>query len=184
MELSSRMMDGSISYDPKDRLEPVLCGCGDQRPGKIDFEGIPILEGCSQKQLQSITRIARILDASAGTVLVRRGEPGDEFFLILDGTVSVEVSPEKSVPLGPGSFFGEMSLLDGGTRSATVISETPVRLLVIKRENFSVLCREVPDLTQTLSATLSRRLRQAEQRPETSGWCVGQAVRGAPTFSR
>jgi CRP-like cAMP-binding protein len=169
MELSSRMMDGSISYDLKDRLEPVLCGSGHQQPGTIDFEGIPILEGCSEKQLQSITRIARILDAAAGTVLVRRGEPGDEFFLILDGTVSVEVSPEKSVPLGPGSFFGEMSLLDGGTRSATVVSETPVRLLVIHRENFSVLCREVPDLTQVLSVTLSRRLRQAEQPADRVG---------------
>ena len=184
MELLSRMMDGSISYDPQDRLEPVPSGAGDRQANKIDFEGIPMLEGCSKKQLRSIARIARVLHTEAGTVLVRRGEPGEEFFLILDGTVSVHVSSEKSVPLGPGAFFGEMSLLDGGTRSATVVSETPVRLLVIKRENFSVLCREVPDLTQTLSATLSRRLRQAEQRPETSGWCVGQAVRGAPTFSR
>lgn len=171
MELLSRMMDGSISYDHKDRPEPVLCGSGHQA-GKIDFEKIPILEGCSQKQLRSIARIARVLDAAAGTVLIRRGEPGDEFFLILDGTVSVEVSPERSVPLGPGTFFGEMSLLDGGTRSATVVSETPVRLLVIHRENFSVLCREVPDLTQTLSVTLSRRLRQAE---EPTGFMGGAA---------
>ncbi|MGH9365151.1 MAG: Crp/Fnr family transcriptional regulator [Thermoanaerobaculia bacterium] len=169
MELLSRMMDGSISYDPRDRLEPVLSGFGDRAADKINFEEIPILEGCSQTQLRSIARIARVLDAAAGTVLVRRGEPGDEFFLILDGTLTVEVSRERSVPLGPGAFFGEMSLLDGGTRSATVVSETPVRLLVINRENFSVLCREVPDLTQILSATLSRRLRQAEQRTERVG---------------
>ncbi|HEX9419894.1 MAG TPA: cyclic nucleotide-binding domain-containing protein, partial [Methylomirabilota bacterium] len=99
MELISRMMDGSISYDPKDRLEPVLSGAGDGQAEKIDFEGIPMLEGCSKKQLRSIARIARVLYTGAGTVLVRRGEPGEEFFLILDGTVSVHVSSEKSVPL-------------------------------------------------------------------------------------
>jgi voltage-gated potassium channel len=169
MELLSRMMDGSISYDPRDRLEPVPSGAGDRQADKIDFEGIPMLEGCSKKQLRSIARISRVLYTGAGTALVRRGEPGEEFFLILDGTVSVHVSSEKSVPLGPGAFFGEMSLLDGGTRSATVVSETPVRLLVIKRENFSVLCREVPDLTELLSVTLSRRLRQAEQPADRVG---------------
>jgi CRP-like cAMP-binding protein len=167
MELVSRMMDGSISYDPQDRLEPVLSESGDQQADKIDLEEVPILEGCSQRQLRSVARIARVLDAPAGTVLVRRGEPGDEFFLILDGTVSVDVSPEKSVPLGPGAFFGEMSLLDGGTRSATVVSQTPVRLLVINGENFAVFCREVPDLTQILSVTLSLRVRQAEERAES-----------------
>jgi voltage-gated potassium channel len=163
MELVSRMMDGSLSYDPKDRLEPVLSGSGDQQEGKIDLEEVPILKGCSQRQLRRVAKITRVLDAAAGTMLTRRGEPGDEFFLILDGTVNVHVSEEKSVPLGPGAFFGEMSLLDGGTRSATVVSETPIRLLVVNRENFSLFCREVPDLTHILSVTLSLRVRQAER---------------------
>ena len=169
MELVSRMMDSSISYDPTHRLGPVLSGSGDQQADKIDFEEVPILEGCSQRQLRHIARITRVLDAAAGTVLVRRGEPGDEFFVILDGTLRVDVSPGNSVRLGPGAFFGEMSLLDGGTRSATVVSETPVRLLVVDRENFPVLCREVPDLTEILSVTLSRRVRQAEKRAELVG---------------
>jgi voltage-gated potassium channel len=173
MELVSRMMDGSITYDPRDRLEPVESGTREQQLDTIDLEKVPILQGCSEKQLRNITRIARVLDAPAGTVHTRRGEPGDEFFLILDGTVNVHVTEERPVPLGPGAFFGEMSLLDGGTRSATVVSETPVRLLVVNRENFWVLCREVPDLTQILSVTLSRRLRHAEQ-------CLGAAFHRAP----
>ena len=163
MELVSRMMDGSVSYDSTDRFEPRLPGSGRQHEGKIDLEEVPILNGCSQRQLRSVAKIARVLDAAAGTVFTRRGEPGDEFFLILDGTVNVHVSEEKSVPLGPGAFFGEMSLLDGGTRSATVVSETPTRLLVVNRKNFSLLCREVPDLTKILSVTLSLRVRQAER---------------------
>ena len=169
MELISRMMDGSISYDPKDRLEAVPSGAGDGQAEKIDFEGIPMLEGCSKKQLRSIARIARVLQTGAGTVLVRRGEPGEEFFLILDGTASVDVATEKRGPLRPGAFFGEMSLLDGGPRSATIVAETPVRLLVISRRNFSVLLKEVPGLTQSLLVTLSRRVRQAEERAERMG---------------
>jgi len=62
-------------------------------------------------------------------MLIRADDPGDEFFLILDGTASVEVAAEQRVPLRPGAFFGEMSLLDGCPRSATVVAETPGRLL-------------------------------------------------------
>ena len=78
----------------------------------------------------------------AGTLLTYPDEPGDELFLILDGTASVEVATEKRGPLRPGAFFGEMSLLDGGPRSATIVAETPVRLLAISRRNFSVLLKE------------------------------------------
>jgi CRP-like cAMP-binding protein len=169
MELVSRMMDGSIAYDPKARLEPVLSGPVVQPVGQIELKEVPIFEGCSQRQLQSVARIARVLDVPAGTVLTRIGDPGDEFFLILDGTVSVEVAAGQPVPLRPGAFFGEMSLLDGGPRSATVVTDTPARLLVVNRGHFSVLRREVPELTQILLVTLSRRVRQAEARAGSMG---------------
>jgi CRP-like cAMP-binding protein len=95
-------------------------------------------------------------------VLARAGEPGQEFFMIVDGTARVDVNPKKQIRLGPGAFFGEMSLLDGGPRSATVVAETPVRLLVINRRNFSTLLTDFPDLTLSLLAVLSKRVRQAE----------------------
>ena len=170
MELVSRMMDGSISYDPMARLEPVLSGTTVKQGDKIErLKEVRIFEECSQRQLRSIARIARVFDAPAGTVLTRADEPGDEFFLILDGTASVDVATEKRGPLRPGAFFGEMSLLDGGPRSATIVAETPVRLLVISRRNFSVLLKEVPGLTQSLLVTLSRRVRQAEESAERMG---------------
>jgi CRP-like cAMP-binding protein len=62
-----------------------------------------------------------------------------------------------------------MSLLDGGPRSATIVAETPVRLLVISRRNFSVLLKDVPGLTQSLLMTLSRRVRQVEESAERIG---------------
>ncbi|MGH7400157.1 MAG: Crp/Fnr family transcriptional regulator [Candidatus Rokuibacteriota bacterium] len=164
MELISRMMDGSIPYDPEGRLESVSSGPGANQDDKIErLKEVPLFEGCSQRQLRSVAKIARVFDVAAGTVLTRAGEPGDEFFLLVDGTARVEVSAEKRVLLRPGEFFGEMSLLDGGPRSATVVADTPVRLLVISRRHFSALLKEVPGLTQALLTTLSRRVRQAEE---------------------
>ena len=165
MELVSRMMDGSISYDPQARLEPVLAEATVKQGDKIErLKEVRMFEERSQRQLRSIARIARVFDAPAGTILTRADKPGDEFFLILDGTASVDVATETRGPLRPGAFFGEMSLLDGGPRSATIVAETPVRLLVISRRNFSVLLKEVPGLTHSLLVTLSRRVRQAKER--------------------
>lgn len=167
LEFVGRMMDELISYDPKARLEPVRSGATVKYGDKIErLEAAAIFDECSQRQLRSIARIARVFDASAGTVLTRADEPGDEFFLILDGTASVDVATEKRRSLRPGAYFGEMSLLDGGPRSATIVAETPVRLLVISRRDFSVLLKDVPGLTQSLLMTLSRRVRQAEESAE------------------
>jgi CRP-like cAMP-binding protein len=68
-----------------------------------------------------------------------------------------------------------MSLLDGGPRSATIVANTPLRLLVISRRNFSILLKDVPGLVHTLLVTLSRRVRQAEERADR----LGQARSGA-----
>ena len=167
MELIGRMMDGSISYDPEGRLEAVLSGAGARQEDKIErLKEVSLFEACSQRQLRSVARIARVFDVAAGTRLTRVGEPGDEFFLIIDGTARAEVSAQKHVLLHPGEFFGEMSLLDGGPRSATVVADTPLRLLVISRRHFAGLLKDVPGLTETLLVTLSRRVRQAEERAE------------------
>ena len=162
MEIVSRILEGTL-----------LSGSGGE-PGRF-FEGrvtqddkiarleeVALLEACSYKQLRAVARITDVLELPAGTMLARAGEPGNEFFLILDGSARVEVSPRKRSRLGPGDYFGEMSLLDGGPRSASVVADTPVRLLVINRRDFTTLLREAPALTQSILTTLSKRLRQAE----------------------
>jgi len=164
MELVSRMLDGSISYNS--RGEPLgrsFFGGRISQDDRIDrLEEVNLLAGCSRRQLRAIAKISEVIEVPAGTVLARLGQPGEEFFLILDGSAHVEVSPRKRSRLGPGQYFGEMSLLDGGPRSASVVAETPLRLLVIKRRNFSTLLREAPELAQNLMTTLSRRVRHAE----------------------
>ena len=164
MEFVSRILDGSISYSP--RGEPrgrSFFGGRVSQDDKIDrLEEVGLLAGCSRRQLRALARISEVIEVAEGTVLARNGQPGEEFFLILDGSARVEISSRKRSRLEPGQYFGEMSLLDGGPRSATVVADTPLRLLVIKRRDFATLLREAPEVTQSLLATLSRRVRVAE----------------------
>ncbi len=169
MELVGRMMDGTISYSDRRRLEPVPSAAGINQGDKMErLEAVPLFQACTRQQLRAVAKIAEVFDAPTDTLLIRAGEPGEEFFLIVEGTARVHVSAKKRLRLQPGDFFGEMSLLDGGPRSATVVAETPLRLLVINRRNFSALLNKVPGLTQNLLATLSRRVRQAERALDVS----------------
>ena len=167
MEFVSRILDGSISYDLKDALRRSVSRSF--RVGQDEkirhLEKVTIFEGATQRQLRAVAAISRVVEMPAGSMLTRAGEPGDEFFVIVDGAAVVEVSPRKRRRLGPGDFFGEMSLLDGEPRSATVRAETDMRLLVIVRRHFQALLAEVPDLTIKLLGTLTRRIRQLEAPP-------------------
>ena len=164
MELVSRMMDGSIA-GPTD-AGPALQGAP-ARLGQDDkmtyLQRVHLFEACSSRQLRAIARIAEVQEVPAGEVLARTGEPGDRFFVIVDGSARVEVSPQNTGRIGPGAFFGEISLLDGEPRSATVIADTAMRLLVIPRRDFVTLLREVPSLTDRMLITLCQRLRSAEK---------------------
>jgi CRP/FNR family transcriptional regulator, cyclic AMP receptor protein len=165
MELISRILDGSIPESLRAASTAArFFGARVTQDDKIArLEAVPLLADCSRRQLKAVARITEVIEVPAATVLARQGQPGNEFYLIVDGSARVEVSARKRARLGPNAFFGEMSLLDGGERSATVIAETPMRLLVIKRRDFATLLREAPELTQGILATLSRRVRQAEQ---------------------
>jgi len=134
------------------------------RDEKVKYlERVPIFEDCSRRQLRAVADISRVVEVPERTVLTRQGEPGEEFFIIIDGTAVVTVSAQRRHRLRPGEFFGEMSLLDGEPRSATVTAQTDLRLLVISRAHFWELLRGVPDLTQKMLVTLSRRVRELEE---------------------
>ena len=164
MELVSRMMDGSIAG-------PTDAGVGETgAPAKLGqdekmtyLQRVHLFESCSSRQLRAIARIADVQEVPAGEVLARTGEPGDRFFVIVDGAARIEVSAQNQSRMGPGSFFGEMSLLDGEPRSATVVADTAMRLLVISRRDFVTLLREVPSLTQQMLITLCQRVRSVEK---------------------
>ena len=126
------------------------------------LKNVQLFQGLSERQLQQIARLADEMDVPAGKVLARAGETGHEMFVIVEGQASVTTSQRRTLQLGAGDFFGEMSLLDGGPRSATVEAATPMRLLVIGQREFFSLLAEAPLISKGIIRTLSQRLRKAD----------------------
>ena len=126
---------------------------------KLDLiKGFPLFEHCSRKDLQHIAQIADELDLKAGKVLIREGERGSEFFVIVSGEVQVRRKGRKIATLGPGDFVGEMALLSKAPRNATVTAATAVDVLVITDRAFVGLLDKTPDLWHKVARTLAERL--------------------------
>ncbi len=123
---------------------------------------VPLFSALSRRHLDVITRVADEVKLNAGKVLARQGERGLEFLLIVDGSARVERDGKLIARLTAGDFFGEMSLIDGRPRTATVIAETPIVLLVVHRRSFSYLLDTVPALQRKVLVTLCERLRKAD----------------------
>ena len=123
---------------------------------------VPLFSGLSRRYLDLIARQTDEVKEKAGTVLAKQGALGLEFLLLLEGGARVEKDGTVIARLGPGDFFGEMSLIDGMPRSASVIAEDPSVLLVIQARSFRSLLDEVPELQKKLLVALSARLRAAD----------------------
>jgi CRP/FNR family transcriptional regulator, cyclic AMP receptor protein len=122
---------------------------------------VPLFAGCSKRELQTIARAAKEVSHPAGKVLAAEGEKGVGFFLILEGTAKVTVGGRTRNTLGPSEFFGEISLLDQGPRSATVIATSPVKLLGITAWVFQGLVQEHPAIALKMLEVVAGRLRSA-----------------------
>src|SRR5499426_1354692 len=127
------------------------------------LQRVPLFSGFNEVELRRIAELSRIVDVPAGTPVTQIGEPGNSFFVIIDGTVAVRTPVGTGAQLHPGEFFGEMSLLDGEPRSATIVATTDLRLLVVDRSHFWRLLDETPDLVSRILTILSRRVRRLEQ---------------------
>lgn len=125
---------------------------------------LPIFAACSKRDLEEISRLATQLDLPAGRVLAAEGTPGQEFVVIRAGTVEVSRQGTRLAELGPGDYFGEISLLDGGPRTATVTALTPVTIEVVARPEFDSVLEKVPGLPQRLLQGLAARLRDKTDR--------------------
>jgi CRP-like cAMP-binding protein len=126
------------------------------------LEEVPLFEGLPKRQLRRIAKLARIRRFAPGSTLVRAGDPGRSFFVLLDGTAKVVRGGGRSRRLGIGDYFGEMALLDGAPRSASVVADGEVLALTVDRSGFTKLLGAEPALAQTLLRTLAARLRAAE----------------------
>ena len=119
---------------------------------------------CSRKDLQKLGKASDEIEVKQGKVLVEEGKPGHEFFLIEDGTAEVRRNNRKVATLSRGQFFGELSLLDRGPRSATVIANSDMTLVVLGQREFLGVIDEVPAMAHKLLAALAGRLREADSR--------------------
>jgi CRP/FNR family transcriptional regulator, cyclic AMP receptor protein len=118
---------------------------------------VPIFSECTKRELTIIGRAAKEVSHAEGTVIAREGERGVGLFLILEGQCKVTIGGKTKAKLGPGDFFGEVALLDGGPRTATVTALTPVRLVGITGWVFRGLLMEHPTIAlKTLEAVAGR----------------------------
>lgn len=132
------------------------------RPKDSDLSAIWLFSSLSASQLRTIRRSVDEVDVPAGRVLCEEGTVGREFFFIVDGTASVTRNGRKVATLGPGRYFGELSLLDRQPRSATVVSDTGMTLLVLEQRRFNGLLDTMPTLAHKLLVAMSQRLRDAD----------------------
>ena len=124
---------------------------------------VPLFEGLSKRELTAIYTAGKITAFPPGKAVVEEGATGLGFHLILEGEAAVTVGGRKRATLRAGDYFGEMSLLDGGPRSATVRAETSVRTLGLTSWAFLPLIEEHPTMARKLLVEVSKRLRNLEK---------------------
>jgi CRP-like cAMP-binding protein len=124
---------------------------------------VPLFEGLSRRQLKQIADLAEVASFMAGATLVKEGDAGDSFFVILTGEAKVRVKGRTVNRAIPGDHFGEISLLDGGPRTASVVSETPMTVLLIERTAFQKLLRKDPSLSMQLLKSMARLVRRVDR---------------------
>jgi CRP/FNR family cyclic AMP-dependent transcriptional regulator len=121
---------------------------------------LPLFSKMGRRQVRRVAKLASVRDYEPGANIVQVGESGNSFYVLLEGRAIVA---GKARVLRPGDFFGEMALLDGGQRSATIAAETPVRAIRLPRRAFLKALEEDSRMALAIMAALSERLRHVER---------------------
>jgi CRP/FNR family cyclic AMP-dependent transcriptional regulator len=122
---------------------------------------VGLFSGTSKKEIAEIASVAKVVEHGAGDVIAREGQRGLGFFLLADGTAEVTIGGQRKATLTRGDFFGEVSLLDEGPRSATVTATTPVTLLGITAWSFKDLVERHATIGLKMLETVAARVRSA-----------------------
>jgi len=142
-----------------------------RRDAQIDLlQRIPLFAQCAKKDLREIARVSREVDVEAGQVVIREGEPGHEFFVVVDGRLDVSRRRKGTfASVGPGDFVGELSLVREQPLPARLRALTPVRLLAVERADFLALARNRPELQRAVLGQLARRRAAFDSAASVSG---------------
>jgi CRP/FNR family transcriptional regulator, cyclic AMP receptor protein len=126
------------------------------------LRAVPLFAQMSDRELRNVLEISKEVFHAAGSPIVEADQSAIGFHLITDGTAEALVNGATVGTLGPGAYFGEMSLLDGKPRSATVVAVTDLRTLAIPSWNFNQLLDKYPELMRSMLVELCARLRHVE----------------------
>ena len=124
--------------------------------------GVAFFEGFSSDELGRVLELCEEVEAERGAELTDQGDPGQDCYVIVEGTASVYVGAEHIASLSDGSMVGEMALIDHRPSSATVVADTPMKLLKFNADQFRTLLDEMPKASQMVMAILNSRLRKAD----------------------
>ncbi len=120
---------------------------------------IPLFAQLSEQDRAAVRRLLTEVRIESGQVLAREGAFGHEFFVIISGTASVDRGGEHLADVGPGDFQGEISLLDGGVRTASITATSPMTILVATHQEFTSLLDTTPEIARRMLPALAHRVR-------------------------
>jgi CRP/FNR family transcriptional regulator, cyclic AMP receptor protein len=123
----------------------------------------PLLSQLPDRHLKRLAGYAKVRDIPAGETVVKRGEKGLGFYVILDGRVQVKKGSTNVAKLGPGDFFGELALYNDRPRSADVVTTEPTTVVVLSRWEFWGFATDRPDVLKVILAEMARRLEQTSK---------------------
>jgi CRP/FNR family transcriptional regulator, cyclic AMP receptor protein len=136
----------------------------EQKDAAAQLGDVAFFEGFTADELARVAELADEVEAEAGAELMDQGRPGQECFVILDGSAGVYFGGEHAVTLEAGSMVGEMALIDHRPRSATVVAETPLRALAFDTRAFRALLDEMPKASQRVMSLLNTRAQENRSR--------------------
>ena len=120
---------------------------------------VPLFSACSTRDLGKIAKAADRINMVAGTTIITQGTAGKQAFVLLSGSATVKRNGKKIATVQAGAIVGELSLLDRGSRTATVVCDTDCELLVIDARHLFAVIDEVPAMAHKLLAALATRIR-------------------------
>lgn len=128
------------------------------RDAKADLiRSLPLFADCTPPEVVEVAAIADEVDLGAGRQLAAENAEGQEFVVIIEGSAQVIKGPEVIATMGAGDFFGEIALITGQPRTATVVASTPVHALVIEGHAFRRLLEDAPDIREKVERALAER---------------------------
>jgi CRP-like cAMP-binding protein len=133
---------------------------------------VDLFAGCNRDELRRIGSLTTSLEVKPGTVLIQEGKVGREFFAVIKGTATASRDGLWLTEFGPGSFFGELALLDRGLRTATVTADTQMSLFVFSRTEFSSIPGLAPSVARKMAVELTRRIRRTSELLEQESVCA------------